>query len=57
MLVIRPFTVRVNRRIRGLSSTRKGLGKDDTSFLVGSNSIIASENVSGRVSVGNLEGL
>ena len=32
---------------------RRGLGKDDTPFLVDSNSIIASENVSGRVSVGN----
>ena len=56
-LAIRPFTVRVNRRIRGLTSIRKGLGKDDTQFLVDSNSIIASEIVYGRVSVGNLESL
>ena len=56
-LPIRPFTVRVNCQIRGLTSIQKGLGKDQTPFLVNSNSIKASENVSGRVSGGNLEGL
>ena len=56
-LAIRPFTVRVNRQIRGLISIRKGLGKDDTPFLVSSNSIIASENVFGRVSGESLESL
>ena len=45
----------MNRQIRGLTSIRKGLGKDDTPYLVSSNSIIASENVSGRVSGENLE--
>ena len=41
----------MNRRIRGLTSIRKGLEKGDSPFLVDSNSIIASENVSGRASV------
>ena len=54
-LVIRPFTVRVNCQIRGLTSFRKGLRKDDTPFLVSSNSIIASEKVTGRVSGGNFK--
>ena len=49
-LVIRPFTAKVNCQIRGLASIRKDLGKENTPFLVSSNSIIASENVSGRVS-------
>ena len=55
--MIRPFTVRVNCQIRGLTSIRKGLGKDETPFLVNSNSTKASENVSGRVSGENLESL
>ena len=42
-------------QIRGLTSIRKGLREDDTPFLVSSNSIITSENVSGRVSGENLE--
>ena len=42
-------------QIRGLTSIRKGLREDDTPFLVCSNSIITSENVSGRVSGENLE--
>ena len=54
-LAIRPFTVRVNCQIRGLTSIRKGLRKDNTPFLVSSNNIIASENVSGRVSGENLK--
>ena len=54
-LVIRPITVRVNCQIRGLTSIRKGLRKDDTPFLVSSNSIIALENVSGRVSGENFK--
>ena len=45
----------MNCQISGLASIRKGLRKDDTPFLVSSNSIIASENVSGRVSGENLE--
>ena len=49
-LVIRPFTVKVDCQIRGLASIRKGLGKENTPFIVSSISIIASENVSGRVS-------
>ena len=49
-LVIRPFTVKLNCQKRGLASIRKGLGKENTHFLVSSNSIIAAENVSGRVS-------
>ena len=53
----RPFTVGVNCQIRGLTSFRKGLRKDDTPFLVSSNSIIASENVSRRVSGEHLESL
>ena len=32
-------------------------GKDDTPLLVDPNSIIASENVSGRVYIGNIESL
>ena len=36
----------MNCQIRGLTSIRKGLGKDHIPFLVNSNSIIASENVS-----------
>ena len=52
-LVIRPFTVKVNCQIGGLASIRKGLGKENTPFLVSSNIIIASENVSGRVSGDN----
>ena len=48
-LQIRPFTVSVNCQIRGLTSIRKGLGKDHITFLVATNSIIASENVSGGV--------
>ena len=48
--MIRPFTFRVNCQIRGLASIPKGLGKEHTPFLFSSNSIIASENVSGRVS-------
>ena len=52
---MRPFTVRVNCQIRGLTSIRKRLRKDDTLFLVSSDSIIASENVSGRVSGENLK--
>ena len=47
-LVIRPFTVKVTCRIRGLASIRKGLGKENTPFLVSSNSMTASENVSGE---------
>ena len=56
-LAIRPFTVRVNNQIRGLISIRKGLGKDETPFLVNSYSIKASQNVSGRVLGDNLESL
>ena len=48
-LVIRPFTLKVNSQLRGLASIRKGLGTEMTSFLVSLYSIIASENVSGRV--------
>ena len=33
--------------MRGLTSIRKGLGKNHITFLVGTNSIIASENKSG----------
>ena len=40
----------MNGQIRGLASIRKGLGKENTPFLVSSNGIIASENVSGTVS-------
>ena len=47
----------MNCQIRGLTSIRKGLRKDDTPFLVSSNSIIASEIVSGRVSGEDLESL
>ena len=54
-LVIRPLTVKVNCQIRGLASIRKGLGKENTSFLVSSNSIIASESVSKMVSGENFE--
>ena len=52
-LAIRPFTVSVNCQIRGLTSIRKGQGKDHIPFLVDTNIIIASENVSGGVQVGN----
>ena len=37
----------MNCQIRGLTSVRKGLGKDYIPFLADANSIIASENVSG----------
>ena len=33
---MRPFTVKVNCQIRGLASIRKGLGTENTSFLVSS---------------------
>ena len=46
--MIRPFTVKVNCQIRGLASIRKELGKENTPLLVSSNSIIASEKVSGK---------
>ena len=45
----------MNCQIRGLTSIWKVLGKDETPFLVSSNSITATENVSGRVSGENLE--
>ena len=45
----------MNCQIRGLTSIRKGLGKDETPLLVNSNSIKASEIVSGRVSGENLK--
>ena len=45
----------MNRQIRVLTSIRKGLGKDETPLLVNSNSIKASEIVSGRVSGENLK--
>ena len=45
----------MNCQIRGLASIRKGLGTENTPFLVGSYSIIASENVSGRVSGENFK--
>ena len=38
-LLIRPFTVKVNCRIRGLASIRKDLGTENTPFLVSSYSI------------------
>ena len=41
----------MNCQIRSLTSIRKGIGKDHIPFLVNSNSIIASENVSGEVEV------
>ena len=41
----------MNSQIRGLTSIRKGLGKDRIPFLVNLKSIIASENVSGGVQV------
>ena len=40
----------MNCQLRGLASIRKGLGKENTPFLVSTNSIMASENVSGRLS-------
>ena len=46
--MIRPFTV---SQIRGLTSIRRGLGKDHIPFPVNSNSIIASQKVSGGVLV------
>ena len=49
-LVIRPFTVKVNCQIRGLASIRKGLGTENTPFLVSSYRRIASGDVSRRVS-------
>ena len=55
MLVIRPFTVKVNCQIKGLASIRKGLGKKITPFLASKNNIIASQNVSGSVSGENFE--
>ena len=45
----------MNCQTRGLTSIRKGLRRDDTPFPVISNSIIVSENLSGRVSGENLE--
>ena len=45
----------MNCQIRGLTSIRKGLRKDDTPFLVSSDSIKASENVSGGVSGENIK--
>ena len=39
----------MNWQIRGLTSIRKGLRKDDTTFLVSSESTIASENVNRMV--------
>ena len=44
-LTIRPFTVSVNCKIRGLTSIRNVLGKDHIHFLVDTKSIIALENV------------
>ena len=41
----------MNCQIRGLTSIRKGLGKDHIPFLVNLTSIIAPENVSGGVKV------
>ena len=43
----------MNGQIRGLTSIRKGQGKDHLPFLVDTNSIKASENVSGGVQVEN----
>ena len=43
----------MNCQIRGLTSIRKGLGKDHIPFLVDTNSIIASESLSGGVYVEN----
>ena len=43
----------MNCQITGLTSIRKGLRKDHITFLVDTNSTIASENVSGGVYVGN----
>ena len=43
----------MNCQIRGLPSIRKGQGKDHIPFLVNTDSIIASENVSGGVQVEN----
>ena len=43
----------MNCQIRGFTSIRKGLGKDHIPFLVDTNSIIASQNVSGAVYVEN----
>ena len=43
----------MNCQIRGLTSIRKGLGQDHIHFLVNTDSIIASENVSGGVQVEN----
>ena len=39
----------MNCLVRGLASIRKGLGTENTHFLVSSYSIIASANVSGRI--------
>ena len=55
--MIRLFTVKVNSQIRGLAFIRKVLGKENKPFLVSSNSIIASENLSGRVSGENFGSL
>ena len=54
-LVTRPFTVEQNSKKGGSASIRKGLGTEKTTFLVSSYSIIASENVSGRVSGENFK--
>ena len=54
-LVIRPFTVKENCQISSLASIRKGLGRENTPFLVSSYSIIASKNISGRVLVENFK--
>ena len=53
--LIRPFTVKVNCQIRGIASIRKGLETENIPFLVSSYSIIASDNVSGRVSGENFK--
>ena len=56
-LAIRSFTVSVNCQIRGLTSIRKGQGKDHIPFLVNTDSITASENVSGGVQFKNRRSL
>ena len=57
MLAIRSFTVSVNCQTRGLTSIRKGQGKDHIPFLVNTDSITASENVSGGVQFKNRSSL
>ena len=47
----------MNCQIRGLTLIRKGQGKDHIPLLVTTDSIIASENVSGGVQVENLGSL